>query len=113
MNADQRGFRGIVLFAFIRLYLWLNFFVVFQVFFELGERRVKVFRNFDLALENIPRKCRASILVLWLDRSDASETFLLRRRDQAARHFANGFFGNDAVARLIAGDAGLDGHIEE
>jgi len=36
--------------VFISVHLWLNFFVVSQVFFELRERRVKVFRDFDLAL---------------------------------------------------------------
>lgn len=50
---------------------------------------------------------------LWLDRSYASETFLLRRRDQAARHFTNGRLRNDAIAGLIAGDASLDRNVEE
>jgi hypothetical protein len=71
--------------VFIRFYLWLNFFVVFQVSFELRERRVKVLRDFDLALEDVPRKfLDASILArsavsrfVRLDRSYAGEAFLL------------------------------------
>lgn len=51
--------------------------------------------------------------VAWPDLVHAIETLLLRRRDQAARHVENSGLGNDAAARLITGDAGFDGNIEE
>jgi hypothetical protein len=99
--------------VFICVHLWLIFILRTHVLFELRKRRIKVFRDFDLALKDIPRKCHASILALWRDPAHAIETFILRRRDQSVRHLSNGLLGHQTVARFIAGDASLDWNVEE